>query len=70
MPRANVITNKSHGGRKTVNYRNAKGRVWDAVVTGGTSPSLNLFVPQLPQASRRKTGIAHETAKTDTNVWF
>ncbi len=60
---------KRTGGRETVNYVHVDGSEMDAVVTGGTGTSLNLFVPVLPKAVRRKTGIAKRTARTQTNVW-
>lgn len=58
------------GGRHTVMYRNVDGGTMDAVVTGGSGTSLNLYVPHLPKANQNKTGIAKATARNQTNVWF
>lgn len=36
---------KTHGGKKTVKYRDSRGRTFDAVVTGpGTGQTLNLRI--------------------------
>lgn len=63
------VTTRSSG-RSTVMYRNVDGTMMDAVVEGGTGTSLDLFVPQLPVASRHKTGIAKMTDRTQTDVWM
>ncbi len=63
-------TTSRSSGRSTVQYRNVDGTRMNAVVTGGTGSSLDLFVPQLPKASQYKTGIAKMTVRTQTNVWM
>lgn len=58
------------GGKHTVSYRNVDGMKMDAVVEGGSGTALDLFVPQLPAASRHKTAVAKATTRAQTDVWF
>ena len=76
MPNANrhlSVTKAAGGnpsGHRTVNYTDARGRTRLAKVVGGSGTTLNLRIPQYPQANRALTGITKRTAVNQTNVWW
>lgn len=69
MPRVTPAITTRGSGRPTVTYRDIAGQTYDAVVTAAAGTVLSLYVPQLPAASRRKTGITRATTRVQTNVW-
>lgn len=64
------------GGGRTVAYRAANGRLYDARVIGaGTGVTLNLrltsrMVPGLTGAARTVTNVPKATSMKQTNVYF
>jgi len=64
------------GGGRTVVYRAASGRTYDAKVIGpGTGQTLNLrltsrMVPGLSGAARNVTNVPKATSPKQTNVYF
>jgi hypothetical protein len=63
-------TVRRSSGRRTVNYRNAKGRTVDAsVVSAGTGTTLNLKLPTMMGADRYLVNVPKMTSPKQTNVW-
>lgn len=70
MPANNTKTTPRSSGRQTVTYRDTKGRLRDAVITGGSGTNRNLVVPWGGGATRTLTAVAKATSPKQTNVWF
>jgi hypothetical protein len=60
------------GGRRTVVYRDARGRTFDAIVTsaGAGANEVNLRIPTRGAGDRLLTDVAKATSEKQTNRWF
>jgi hypothetical protein len=68
-----VRTDKSRGGRRTVTYRDANGKTWDALVLGeGTNSGVMLELVSMrgPRADRIRDDVPLGTDVKDTEVYF
>lgn len=65
---------KTHGGYKTVVYRNSRGRTFLAKVTGaGTGNTLNLEIrdkDRRTKANQVLSNVPVATTMKSTNAWF
>lgn len=71
MAKVNHSATKTGHGDKVVQWVDAKGKTFNAKVTGGSGTTLNLRIESgYPASARLKTGIVKRTSLTQTNVWF